>query len=134
MKKSGIFNADIAAVVASMGHGDMISVVDLGFPIPLGMKRIDLVVSHGDPGFLEVVDMLMTELKVEKVILAQETRENSAHIFIKLKELLSHSDQVEFVWVTHKTLKELACQSKAVIRTGEVTPYANAIFVSGVIF
>ncbi|MCB0052122.1 MAG: D-ribose pyranase, partial [Caldilinea sp.] len=34
MKKSGILNADIAAVVASMGHFDTITVADAGLPIP----------------------------------------------------------------------------------------------------
>ena len=34
MKKTGILNADIAAVVARLGHLDTITVADAGLPIP----------------------------------------------------------------------------------------------------
>ena len=40
--------------------------------------------------------------------------------------------RVEFV--THEKLKELARHARAVIRTGEATPFANVILYSGVIF
>ena len=43
MKKHGIFNADIAAVVASMGHYQTLTVADAGLPIPAAPQRIDLV-------------------------------------------------------------------------------------------
>jgi len=36
--------------------------------------------------------------------------------------------------VSHETLKELTKKAKAVIRTGEATPYANCILQAGVIF
>ena len=36
MKKTGILNADIAAVVARLGHLDTIIVADAGLPIPTG--------------------------------------------------------------------------------------------------
>jgi D-ribose pyranase len=36
--------------------------------------------------------------------------------------------------VTHAQLKELSRNARAVIRTGEATPYANVILYSGVIF
>ncbi len=34
MKRNGILNADLAHVLASLGHGDGLLVVDAGFPIP----------------------------------------------------------------------------------------------------
>jgi D-ribose pyranase len=36
--------------------------------------------------------------------------------------------------VTHLVFKEQTRSARAVIRTGEFTPYANVILVSGVVF
>ena len=42
--------------------------------------------------------------------------------------------EIEIEYVPHTELKELTHNSKAVIRTGETTPYANIILQSGCIF
>ena len=52
MKKIGILNQDISCVVAGMGHNDMLVIGDAGLPIPDGVRRIDLAVKQGVPGFL----------------------------------------------------------------------------------
>jgi D-ribose pyranase len=36
--------------------------------------------------------------------------------------------------ISHEELKEKTRQARAVIRTGEFTPYANIILVAGVVF
>jgi D-ribose pyranase len=41
---------------------------------------------------------------------------------------------VEVKKVSHKSLKDLCYDAVAVIRTGEFTPYANVVLVSGVVF
>lgn len=43
-------------------------------------------------------------------------------------------EQVEIEYISHRLFKEKTNETKAVIRTGEATPYANIILVSGVIF
>jgi D-ribose pyranase len=50
----------------------------------------------------------------------------------RASSLATEQMQVEFV--PHEKLKELSCQARAVIRTGENTPYSNVILYSGVIF
>ena len=42
MKKIGIINAPISAVIAELGHLDMLSIADAGLPIPQEIQRIDL--------------------------------------------------------------------------------------------
>jgi len=42
--------------------------------------------------------------------------------------------KVEVEYVSHSELKALTNDCKAVIRTGETTPYANIILQSGCIF
>ena len=42
MKKTGIINSEVSAVVANMGHMDWLSIGDAGMPVPFGTKKIDL--------------------------------------------------------------------------------------------
>ncbi|GAB6189361.1 D-ribose pyranase [Marinitoga arctica] len=126
MKKTGIFNSEISSVVASMGHMDKLTIVDMGFPIPENTKRIDLVVDKNNPTFFDVSKAVLKELHIEKIIIAEESSEDFINSIKKICE------NVEFV--SHEDLKKLSKESKAIIRTGEIKPYYNAIFVSGVIF
>jgi D-ribose pyranase len=131
MKKTGILNQPISAVIAGMGHTDMLVIADAGLPIPLEVERIDLALLPGVPGFLQTVAAVQGEMQVEKVIVASETDDKSPHIAEALKAIFP---EARFEWVSHAELKQLTHQAVAVIRTGEFTPYANVILVSGVVF
>ena len=131
MKKTCLLNSDISAIVASMGHLDMLAIGDAGLPIPPGVRRIDLAIRKGVPGFLETVDAIASELQVESIIVANETREKSPHIAEGLKKIFG---DVKWQMVSHTKLKEMTRSVMAVVRTGEFTPYANVILVSGVVF
>ncbi len=131
MKRTGILNQDISSVVAGMGHLDMIVIADAGLPIPPGTRRIDLALRPGVPGFLETVQTIAEELQVQKLIIARETFAISPKVGAALKSIFPG---VEVVQISHDELKELCKQSKAVVRTGEFTPYANVILVAGVVF
>jgi D-ribose pyranase len=131
MKKIGILNQRISAVIAGLGHTDSLVIADAGLPIPPEVERIDLALVQGVPGFLQTVEAVLREMQVGKVILANETDQNSPHIAEALKALLPG---VPFEWVSHARFKELTHTAAAVIRTGEFTPYANVILESGVTF
>jgi len=131
MKKIGILNKDISEVIASMGHMDTIVVCDAGLPIPPGVRRIDLALKEGLPGFIETVETVNKELQVDHIILAEETTNVSPQVEEKLLELFKGCKAER---VPHQKLKELTRTAVAVIRTGEFTPYANVILVSGVVF
>jgi D-ribose pyranase len=131
MKKCGILNAELAAVVAAMGHLDMLTVADAGLPIPDGPKRIDLVVRPNLPNFLDVTATVLEEMAVQEVIIAREMAEVSALLYAEMRTLLQGTP-VRFV--SHEEFKALTVRCKAVVRTGEFTPYANVILVSGVVF
>jgi len=42
MKKNGIFNAKLSKIVAALGHGVRIVIRDVGLPIPINAKKVDL--------------------------------------------------------------------------------------------
>jgi D-ribose pyranase len=131
MKKTGIFNQAISTVVAGMGHTDMLVICDAGFPIPAKVKRIDLAVKPGLPCLVEILETLASELQVERLILAEETLKVSPHVEDAVLRIFNGASVEK---ISHEQFKELSHQAVAVIRTGEFTPYANVILVSGVVF
>lgn len=135
MKRMGILNADISRVLSYMGHTDTIAVGDCGLPIPDETERIDLAVTFGQPGFMEVLKVVAADMKVEKIVLAEEMKEKNPKVLEQIETLFADVETgFEIEFVSHAELKNQTKQCKAVIRTGETTPYANIILQSGCIF
>jgi len=131
MMKSTLLNADIIEVISKMGHTDEIVIADAGLPIPAGVKRIDLAIKAGQPTFLDVLNVLLETFECEGYILADEIKEKNPDVEKEVNKLLKDK-QVEYI--SHEAFKEKTKNAKAIIRTGECTPYANVILKSGVIF
>ncbi|MGI6127510.1 MAG: D-ribose pyranase [Planifilum sp.] len=131
MKKTTLLNSHLSRVISEMGHTDQLVVADAGLPIPVETERIDLAVRPGLPSFLETLEAVLTELEVEKVYVAEETRRISPHLHRALKEMFP---ETEWEVISHEALKEMTKKARAVVRTGECTPYANVILQSGVSF
>jgi D-ribose pyranase len=131
MKKNGILNSHISEVLSRLGHTDTIVIGDCGLPIPDETVRIDLSLKIGTPSFMETLQAVLGDMAIEKVTLANEIKENNTQIEAGVTNLVNG---VSIEYTTHEELKELTKQAKAVIRTGEATPYANIILHAGVIF
>ena len=131
VKKIGILNQPISAVIAGLGHADTLVIADAGLPIPPETQRIDLALTKGIPTFLDTVRAVLTEMRVERAIVAEEMLEASPNLYQAVEELLGDAP---IETVTHLIFKEHTRSARAVIRTGEFTPYANIILVAGVVF
>lgn len=131
MKKTTLLQSDLSHVIATLGHMDMLVIADAGLPIPAGTRRIDLALTQGVPGAIQTLKVILDEMKVEKVILAGEVKDRNPRFLTDVQKLLP-GVPVEFV--SHTELKTRTTQARAVVRTGEFSPYANVILVSGVVF
>ena len=131
MKKTSLINAPISAVIAALGHRDTLTIADAGLPIPKYVDRIDLALTKGIPGFIDTLRVILSEMQVEKVIVADEMKQVSPGVLKAVQGLI---DDVSIEFVPHQQFKNLTKSSRAIIRTGEFTPYANIILVSGVVF
>lgn len=131
MKKIGILNQPISSVIAGLGHTDTLVIADAGLPIPPETQRIDLALTKGIPTFLDTLRVVLTEMRVERAIVTEEMLKVSPDVYQAVKELLN---DVPIETVTHLIFKEQTRSARAVIRTGEFTPYANIILVAGVVF
>lgn len=137
MKRHGILNSDISRVLSYMGHTDQICIGDCGLPIPDETERIDLAVKFGVPAFMDVLKEVAGDMKIEKIFLAEEIKTNNPVILNEIETYFANPEtgfMLEIVYISHKELKEMTKECKAVIRTGETSPYANIILQSGCIF
>jgi D-ribose pyranase len=130
MKKHGILNAALSNVVASMGHTDLLVIADAGLPIPPGLKVIDLAVRCGVPGFADVLAAIADDLQVEQIVIASEVQQTTD----PLPEVTELFPGVPVTFCPHEEFKQRTAQARAVVRTGECTPYHNVILQAGVVF
>ena len=131
MKKQGLLQQALAATIASMGHTDLLVIADAGFPVPSGVPCIDLAVRCGLPQMLDVTRAIADELETEEITVADELLARDEGLPAALRELFPGA---RFRHVTHEELKRLSASARAVVRTGECTPYYNVILNSGVTF
>jgi D-ribose pyranase len=133
MKKGKLINSELSYVVSKMGHTQKIAIGDCGLPIPKEIKRIDLALMPGIPKFIDVFDAINSELDIQKVYLAPESKTECPQLVKYLKIKLP--DYVEIVYLeSHEQLKDMLLDTEAVVRSGECTPYANVILESRVNF
>ena len=128
MKKVGIINQPISAVISELGHTDTLTIADAGLPIPASTRRIDLALTAGVPSFVQTLQAILEELFVERAIVAEEMKAVSPQIFAAVEQILVG---VPIELVPHVSFKEQPAESRAIIRSGEFTPYANIILVAG---
>lgn len=131
MKKHGILNSEIAKVLVDLGHTDQITIGDAGLPVPAEVKKIDLALTLGEPAFARVLEEVLKDMIIEKVILAKEIKKDNPD---QEKAILNLVGDVEIEYVSHEDFKQQTKSSKAVIRTGEATPFSNIILQSNVNF
>jgi D-ribose pyranase len=131
MKKRGLLQHALAGIIASMGHTDLLVIADAGLPVPPGVACIDLAVRCGLPSMLDVARAVGDELHVEEVIVAGELLARDEVLPMTLQEVFPDA---RFRSMSHDELKRLSARARAVVRTGECTPYNNVILASGVTF
>ncbi len=130
MKRKGILNSAISKALSDLGHTDRIAIGDCGLPIA-EEKKIDISLRLGEPSFITVLEEVLKDFGVEKILLAKEIKEDNPHQLEKIQTLLP---EVEIEFISHEEFKKSLDNVKYVIRTGEATPYSNIILQSKNIF
>ncbi|WP_067453206.1 D-ribose pyranase [Actinomadura macra] len=129
MRPDGLWHPRLLEILAAAGHTDLVVVADPGLPVPRGVETVDLVWRRGEPRFLPVLRAVLAEFVVEAAVLADEAADPG---------LLSGLDDaltaIPVTRVSHERLKRMVADARAVVRTGEATPYANVVLRAGVPF
>ena len=139
MKKTTLLNAPVSNLVAKLGHGNSVCIGDAGLPVPKTVERIDLAVSSGVPSLLAVFNAVASEMFIERIIIAQELRDQQPQLMdnLLIAIRLLEADQKSSIAINiieHEVFKLKMDHCHASIRTGECTPFANIILYAGVPF
>lgn len=134
MKKTPLLNIALSRVIASLGHGDVLLIVDAGMPVPPGVELIDLALTRGVPDFVAVLDVVLSEMQVESHVLAREMIDVQPPALQVIETLQIDGQLGRQSWVSHEELKVLSRSARAIVRTGECQPYSNVALVAGVVF
>lgn len=130
MKRKGILNAALSQAIATMGHGEIMMIVDAGFPVPPQAWRIDLAIVPGVPDLATLYAAIAPELIVEQVMFAAELARYNAPLLATLKTWF---DERDFVPVSYEdTVGPLAQRAKVIVRSGALDPWGNVALVSGI--
>ena len=116
MKKCGILNSDISRVLSYLGHTDCIAIGDCGLPIPDEVERIDLALKFGVPTFMETLSTVAEDMKIEKIVLAEEIKTQNPKVLAEIEALFA-GQNMEVQFVSHVELKALTHDCRAVIRS-----------------
>ncbi|MGR3741285.1 D-ribose pyranase [Companilactobacillus sp. DQM5] len=131
MRKTRVLNSNISKAISDMGHFDTLAIGDAGMPVPSDTEKIDVAIEAGLPGFMAVLENVLSELEVQKIYLAEEMKTANPEQLQRVKDLLGDTP-IEFI--PHEQMKKDLSKTRAFIRTGEETPYSNIILESGVVF
>lgn len=133
MKHGPILNAELSKAIALMGHGDLFMICDAGFPIPLDCWRIDLAITRNLPDLYTVLDLVLSELTVEKVLYADLVREHNFPLLQQLEVTFDGTGaELEAVPNDH-LMGELAHTAKVIVRTGAFNPWGNIGLICGTV-
>ncbi len=130
MKKTPLLNIALSQLIASLGHGDAVVIGDAGLPVPPGVPLIDLALTRGIPGFMQTLQAMLTEMQVEQHVLASELGLHNPAMAAAIAAL----ELPGALMMSHTQLKERSRSARAIVRTGECTPYANIVLIAGVVF
>ncbi|AIG65106.1 D-ribose pyranase [Weissella tructae] len=134
MRKTNLLNTELSNAISEIGHTQWLTIGDAGLPILNDGRKIDLSVIRGLPSFIDVLAATLSEMKVQKVYLAEEIKTENPEQLAAIEALLD--DDVVIAWVNHDDLKAMSRDENniATVRTGEVTPYSNIVLESNVDF
>lgn len=128
MRKGGILHPVLSRILSETGHTDTLTICDRGFPVPQGPERLDLALVDDIPTALDVLRAIAAEFVIDKLIVTKEMQSFSPERF---DWITREFGEEKLLIVSHLQFKEICPDSRAVIRTGDSTPYANMMIISG---
>jgi len=130
VKKNGILNKELSEAIAAIGHGQIMMIVDAGFPIPANAKRIDLAIARDFPDNVNVLKYILDEFIYERCIVAEEQKLYNPRLFEKISELINRCP-VETM-PHSEILENYPDEVRFFVRTGSFEPWGNIILYSGI--
>ncbi len=128
MLKSGILNPQILSLLARVRHTNTLVIADRGFPSWADLETVDISLVDGIPTVLQVLQAVLPNFDCGQIWMAKEfLDENSKETQDAFKRA---AGQIPIRFEPHIEFKKRVPGATGLIRTGDVTQYANLILVS----
>jgi D-ribose pyranase len=129
MIKTGILNPAINSLLSRVRHTNMVVIADRGFPFWPQIETVDISLVDDVPTVLQVIAALRMNHNFTQAYMAQEFQKNN---FKTLQEKFTKVlRRVPTKFEPHIEFKKRVPGAIGLIRTGDMTPYANVILISG---
>ncbi len=135
--KKRILNERLAAIVASIRHGEMLFIADAGsgtsekslYPLHKSVEYIDLEAVTGSPSFQDIADTLIDVGDFEGAIITDVMKELNPKDYNFIIGKLGKENVYEIPYIPNYYKMRDRC--KAVIQTGDYGVHAQAILIAG---
>lgn len=135
--KKRILNKRLAAIVASIRHGEMLFIADAGsgtsskalYPLTSDVEYLELAAVTGSPSFQDVVSTLVEVGDFEGAIVTDVMKTLNCKDYSFLLELLGKENIHEMNYIPE--YYEMRDRCKAMIQTGDYGIHAQAILIAG---
>lgn len=135
--KKRILNPRLAAIVASIRHGEMLFIADAGsgtsekalYPLDSSVEYLDLEAVTGSPSFRDIVSTLVEVGDFEGAIVTDVMSELNPKDFKFISDLMGKENIHEMNYIPDYYQMRDRC--KAVIQTGDYGVHAQAILIAG---
>ena len=135
--KRRILNERLAAIVASIRHGEMLFIADAGsgtstqslYPLSPDVEYLDLEAVTGSPSFQDIVSTLVEVGDFEGAIVTDLMPRVNGRDYHFLTDLLGEENIRQIPYIPDYYQMRDRC--KAVVQTGDYGMHAQAILIAG---
>lgn len=135
--KRRILNERLAAIVASIRHGEMLFIADAGsgtsakalYPLSPDVEYLDLEAVTGSPSFQDIVSTLVEVGDFEAAIVTDLMPQVNEKDYSFLVGLLGEKNITQVNYIPE--YYQLRDRCKAVVQTGDYGMHAQAILIAG---
>ena len=117
-----LLNSNLKYLLARMGHRDLLAVTDAGFNIPKDVETVDLALSQDIPTISQTLEVIKSEVPIEKITLAEEIKTQAPEILAEYKRIFPEVP-IEFIPHTPE-FDNLVGTAKGAVRTGQYNYHA----------
>lgn len=125
----GILNPHLLSLLARVRHTNALVISDRGFPFWPQIETVDVSVVDDLPTVLQLIAAVRANHNFTQAYMAREfLKNNSAALRTRFVKSLAG---VSVKFEPHVAFKKRVPDAIGLIRTGDTTPYANVILISG---
>lgn len=129
MIKTGILNPQLNSLLARVRHTNALVIADRGFPFWPMIETVDISLVDDVPTVLQLIAAVRANHNFTLACMAREfQKNNSAAVRASFARGLSG---IKTKFEPHVQFKRRVPGAIGLIRTGDTTPYANVILISG---